>query len=229
MLSEEFLIDGIPAVLYGPASETVWLFIHGQFGCKEEAAAFAEAACPAGAQVLAVDLPGHGARRDKGETFAPWTAAPELARVMDYAKAHWSRVCVRATSIGAYFARLAFGAPEKALFVSPIVDMERLILDRMRRADVSETVLREAGEILCAEGDALSWDYLTWVRAHPAHDWFCPTCILYGGRDDMTDRDTIERYAAQHAAELTILPEGEHWFHTPAQLDAMLEWETENV
>lgn len=83
----------------------------------------------------------------------------ELTRVMAYAKAHWRTTNVRATSIGAYFARLAFAAPEKALFVSPIVDMERLICDRICAAGITEQILRERGMYPAREGDMLSWDY----------------------------------------------------------------------
>ena len=48
---------GIPAVLYGAPSSRVWLCLHGKCGFKEEAASFAELACPKGWQVLAIDLP----------------------------------------------------------------------------------------------------------------------------------------------------------------------------
>lgn len=130
MKTEQLFIENTPAVLYGEPSDTLWLFIHGQFGCKEEALPFAEIVSP-DAQVLSIDLPNHGTRQNRDEEFAPWTAAPELTRVMAYTRAHWRATNVRATSIGAYFARLAFAAPEKALFVSPIVDMERLICDRI--------------------------------------------------------------------------------------------------
>lgn len=132
MKTEQLFIENTPAVLYGEPSDTLWLFVHGQFGCKEEALPFAEIVAP-DAQVLSIDLPNHGTRQNQDEEFVPWTAAPELTRVMAYARAHWRATNVHATSIGAYFARLAFAAPEKALFVSPIVDMERLICDRITR------------------------------------------------------------------------------------------------
>ena len=32
--------------LYGAPAAKVWLFVHGQYGCKEEAAAFADIVCP---------------------------------------------------------------------------------------------------------------------------------------------------------------------------------------
>lgn len=93
-------IDQIPAVLYGESSGRVWLFLHGQHGCKEEAAAFAEIACAAGARELAVDLPCHGARKARAESFTPWAVAPELQDVMSYAQGRWEEISIRATHRG---------------------------------------------------------------------------------------------------------------------------------
>lgn len=54
MTERRFQIEHIPAVLYGDAAEKAYLFVHGQCGCKEEGLAFAEIACPAEYQVLAI-------------------------------------------------------------------------------------------------------------------------------------------------------------------------------
>ena len=59
MKTQKLEISGIPALLYGEESRKVYLYVHGKMGCKEEALPFAELACPAGYQVLAVDLPEH--------------------------------------------------------------------------------------------------------------------------------------------------------------------------
>ena len=131
MKTQQFLISRIPAVLYGEQGERLWLFLHGQMGRKEEAEAFAQIVCPKGAQVLSIDLPGHGARQERNEELNPWTVGPELQAVMDWAKVRWDSISLRANSIGAYFAMLALEAPAKALLVSPILDIERLILDMM--------------------------------------------------------------------------------------------------
>ncbi|HRM27681.1 MAG TPA: insulinase family protein, partial [Gemmiger qucibialis] len=48
---------------------------------------------------------------------------------------------------------------------------------------------------------------------------------LYAGQDTMTSRDTVTTFAQKHHAELTVYEPGEHWFHTPAQLNAMQTWE----
>lgn len=224
-----FTIGSVPAVLYGKPSDKVWLFVHGQMGCKEEAEAFARVVGPKGFQVLAVDLPGHGARRGEGAELTPWAVLPELQAAARWAKARWGSVSVRANSIGAYFSLLALDAPDKALFVSPILDMEELIRAMMGRAGVSEKQLQQAGEIPTDFGQTLSWQYLTYVRQHPVHDWQGQTCILYGERDNMTPRSTVEAYAERHGAALTVVPDAEHWFHTPAQLAALRDWETANT
>ena len=86
MKTERFFIGGVPAILYGDTSDAVWLFVHGKCGRKEEAEAFADLACPAGAQVLSVDLPGHGERQAVQGAFNPWTVVPELQSVIAYGK-----------------------------------------------------------------------------------------------------------------------------------------------
>ncbi len=56
---------------------------------------------------------------------------------------------------------------EKALFISPVLDMERLILDMMSWANVSEKELSEKREIPTDFGETLSWKYLCFVRGKP--------------------------------------------------------------
>ena len=225
MRAEQISIGGIPAILYGDPAGRGYLFLHGQMGRKEEAEAFAVAACPRGHQVLSIDLPGHGARQGRDEELAPWTAVPDIRAALDWAERRWESISLRATSIGAYFAMLAFANPARALLLSPVLDMEGLILTMMNGAGVSEAQLRERGEIAASFGQTLSWEYMCWVREHPVHSWNCPVRILYGSEDNMTPRRTVEEYVRRHGARLTVLEGGEHWFHTPEQLSALREWE----
>lgn len=228
MTEKQFLIDQIPAVLYGEPSQKVYLFIHGQCGCKEEGLAFAEIACPSGYQVLAIDLPEHGARKGEENRFNPWMVVPELQAVLGYMKSRWTDISLRANSIGAHFSMLTFAGEElhKALFVSPIVNMERLIADIMQWAGVTEQELETKREIVTDFSQTLSWNYLTWERRHPIQNWRCPTAILYAGQDNMTGREIVEQFVATHNATLTVMENGEHWFHTPEQLAVLKAWET---
>ena len=113
---------------------------------------------------------------------------------------------------------------EKALLVSPVVDMETLILSMMQGAHVTEEQLKAAGEIPTEMGETLSWPYLCWVREHPLQ-WHTPTQVLYGDKDALTSRAVMERFRRQSGAHLTILQGGEHWFHTEVQLAVLQSWE----
>ena len=121
MKQECLKIGQTPAIIYGDASTHAWLFVHGMGGNKTEAEPFAALT---GAQVLAIDLPGHGERKDMAG-FNPWTAAPELRTVMDYMRTRWRAISLQANSIGAYFSMLALSDQvlQKALLVSPVVNM----------------------------------------------------------------------------------------------------------
>ena len=114
---------------------------------------------------------------------------------------------------------------QKAYFISPIVDMERLIRDMMAWADVTEAELRLRGVVHTEFGEDLSWDYLSYVRNHPIV-WTVPTQILYGSRDDLTTLETISGFAVKHNAPLTVMEGGEHWFHTGEQMRFLDEWIT---
>ncbi len=223
-------IGATPAALYGEPAEGVFLFVHGQCGCKEEAARFAEIAAPHGWQVLAMDLPEHGGRRD-GATLTPWNAVPELQEMLQFAKARWNRIGLRAISIGAWLSLQAFAGEklERCLLSSPLLDMEDMIFARMRALGVTEAQLKEQGEIAAPEGAALSWRYLTWVREHPTRAICDCTAILYATGDELIPRATIDRFAERFACRVTLYPGGRHWLHTEEECAFMKHWEEAEI
>lgn len=226
MRMENRKIGRAPCALYGEPAEGVFLFVHGQCGCKEEAARFAPLAEARGWQVLAIDLPEHGGRTD-GATLTPWDAIPELQEMMRFAKKRWSRIAVRAISIGAWLSLQAFAGEgvERCLLSSPLLDMEDMILSLMRAADVSEAQLKARGEIAVPEGATLSWRYLTWVREHPTLPACDSTAILYADGDELIPRRTIDRFVERFACRLTVYPGGQHWLHTEEECAFMRRWE----
>ena len=227
MKESQFEIKHIPAVLYGEDSDRVYLFVHGKCGCKEEAVAFAEVVCPQGYQVLSIDLPEHGSRKGETNAFDPWHVVPELEALLAYAKAHWSRIALRANSIGAWFSMLAFQDEllEKSLFVSPVLDMAALIRQMMEWADVTEDELESQETIATNFGETLSWQYFQFAKAHPIDHWACPTAILYAGQDHITPRQIVDGFVERFLCDLTVMEDGEHWFHTPEQLAVLRRWE----
>lgn len=230
MKIEQKSIAGVPAIIIGERSDTAYLFVHGKMGSKDEAADFARFACPAGRQVVGIDLPEHGSRKGEREKLVPWVAVPEIKAVYTAMKECWRHIGLRANSIGAWFSMLALQEErlEKALFVSPVVDMEDLIQNMMRWAGITESELQRSGQIPTDFGETLSWDYLCWVRTHPIR-WSTPTEILYAGQDHLTARSVINAFVAKTESKLTVMEAGEHWFYTDAQLRVLHEWERQNL
>ena len=230
MKSEIFDIANIPAVIYGENSDECVLFVHGQGGNKFEAERFANTVSSKGYQVLAIDLPGHGERTDASK-FVPWVACEELKRVMSYAKKRWYRISLRATSIGVYFSLLAFKDEKikKCLFVSPLLDMNRMIEDMMKLAGVTKEELKQKQEIKTNFGQTLSWKYYCYAKNNSVKAISHDTNILYSGRDELIPQDTVESFSRDNNCDLTILDGGEHWLHTPDELNILEKWEKEKL
>lgn len=193
--------------------EDAVIYIHGMGGCAEEAIHY---------RSLFPD------RRVIGFAYqaqTPWEAKEEFPVFFDSVAHRASSITIVANSIGAFFAMEALSDRriEKAFFLSPIVDMEKLICDRMLRANVTEEALRLNGELTTEFGDALSWKYLCYVREHPIC-WPVPTHILYGGKDHFTSLETMTGFADRIGATLTVLENGEHWFHTEEQMLFLDRW-----
>lgn len=188
----------------------VILYVHGMGGSPSEAEHF-RGICP-GFEVIGAEYDG---------SF-PAKARDDIRRIYDGLRGN---VYLLANSIGAYFAMLALQGCEvgKAMFISPILDMERVIMDMMNRAGVSEDDLRMKGEIVTSSGESLSWEYLRFVRENPLA-WNAPTEILYAGNDTITSRETVNNFASGHDVKLTVMDNGEHWFHTEEQIAFLDEW-----
>ena len=97
------------------------------------------------------------------------------------------------------------------------------IMDMMKWANVTEAEL-EAREIIHTEfGEDLSWEYLSCVRSHSIQ-WNVPTQILYGEKDQLTSLATMKDFAEKYHAGLTVMENGEHWFHTEEQMTFLDDW-----
>lgn len=155
----------------------------------------------------------------------PWETGKEIREAVERLKTEYEHITLIANSIGAYFSMQAGidGLIRKAYFISPIVDMERLICDMMAGAKVTEAELEEKGVIPTPFGEKLSWEYLRYVREHPLR-WSAPTEILYGRGDGLTAYETVAAFAKEHGAGLTVMEKGEHWFHTGEQMAFLDVW-----
>ena len=133
------------------------VYIHGKGGSAEEAKRYTPLF--AGYDVVGFDYRAH----------YPWEAREEFPAFFEGQKRGYDSVTIIANSIGAYFAMSALTEAyvDKALFISPIVNMEKLITDMMAWSNVTEERLRREKEISTDFGEKLSWEYLCYVRRNP--------------------------------------------------------------
>ena len=193
--------------------ENAIVYIHGKGGNAEEALHYKQFFPDC--DVIGFDY--------KSQT--PWDAKEEFSLYFDSLRTKYKSIRIIANSIGAYFAMNALSTAqiEKAYFISPIVNMEQLITDMMQWAGVTGDELKEKGLIETSFGETLSIDYLNWVRQHP-FSWTVPTAVLYGSKDHMQSMDTIMTFTKNCGADLTVMENGEHWFHTEEQMTFLDEW-----
>ncbi|MBO6032311.1 MAG: alpha/beta hydrolase [Prevotella sp.] len=159
------------------------------------------------------------------QTFTPWETGKEIHIAVEELKSKYENVILIANSIGAFFSMNAGidDMIQKAYFISPIVDMEKLITNMMQWANVTEQELESEGVIHTDFGEDLSWEYLSYIRSYLV-TWHAPTEILYGSNDLMTSLETISDFANKHQATLTVMEGGEHWFHTEDQMLFLDRW-----
>ena len=189
------------------------IYVHGKGGSPEEADRYREI-------FPRFDVIGLDYRKN-----TPWETRQEIHDAVRDCARRYGNLYLIANSIGAYYSMNA-GSDEyitKAFFISPIVDMERLILDMMKWENVTERELQEKQIISTSFGEDLSWEYLSYVRAHPIC-WNVPTEVLYGENDALTSYETISAFAEKCRTGLTVMPKGEHWFHTAEQLSFLDHW-----
>ena len=191
------------------------IYIHGKGGSAEEADHY-KPLFPNG-EVIGFDY----------RSQTPWEAKEEFPAFFAQQRQRCDRMTLIANSIGAFFSMSALDETlaDRAYLISPVVDMENLIGNMMQWAQVTEPELARKREIATEFGETLSWDYLCYVREYPIV-WNVPTRILYGEHDDLTSIETVSAFAGRCHAKLTVMPGGEHWFHTAGQLRFLDDWIT---
>ena len=193
--------------------ENAVIYIHGKYGTAEEAKYYKKS-------FKETDVIGF-----KYTSKYPWDFQKEFSNFIDDICTKYKKISIIANSIGAYFTMISLSNKdiEKVFFISPIVDMEKLIIDMMILQNITEEELYKKKEIKTSFGETLSWEYLTFVRKNPI-EWNVPTYILYSEKDNITSYETILNFVNKTKANLTIMRDGEHWFHTDEQMKFLDNW-----
>jgi len=233
MNKKKLIIDSIPSILWGGESEKLFIAVHGNMSNKEDdvIALFAEEATAKGYRVLSFDLPEHGDRKSEQYACAVQNCIHDLEIIMHFAREQSGNIGVFACSIGAYFSLLAYRdfPIEQCLFLSPILNMERIIQNMMTCFGVSEEMLESEKEIMTPIGQPLIWDYYRYVKSHPIDIWDTQTAILYGSGDDLSEFDVVTEFSDKFGCNLTVLNNGEHYFHSEEQLQFFRHWLKEYI
>ena len=194
-------------------SEAAVLYVHGKGGSAAEAEHYR-------ALFPEVDVAGFDYHSEN-----PWDARAEFTKKIAALRADYEEISLIAVSIGAYFSMSAdiSDSIQRAWLISPIVDMERLILSMLSWAGETEKTLQAHKIIPTTFGEDLSWEYLQYVRSHPIQ-WRAPTEILYGSTDSLQSIENISAFARRCRAGVTVMEGGEHWFHTAEQMQFLDDW-----
>lgn len=228
MIKEKLLIDNIPAILWGEKSSKIVIAVHGNMSSKEDVpiSILAEEAIPLGYQVLSFDLPEHGDRKEEPTPCKVQNCVADLEKVISFAKTQAETISLFANSMGAYFSLLAYKDEilHQSLFLSPVVDMERIISNMMKWLNITEERLEKEQEISTFIGQTLYWDYYQYVKQNPIMKWSNTTSILYGKKDNLCEYDIVQSFVATYNCKLEIVENAEHYFHTEEDLDIYRNW-----
>ena len=233
MIKKYFKIENIPAILWGESSENIFIAVHGNMSNKEDdiIQIFAKEAVSLGYQVISFDLPEHGERVEEDIKCKVWDCVRELNLIMNYVKQNWNNISLFACSMGAYFSLLAYKDDfiKQSLFISPVLNMKRIIDNMMIWFDIDEEYLKSKQTVKTPIGQNLYWDYYCYVKDNPIDKWNIPTNILYGLKDDLCESDIVFKFVKRFNCNITVMNKGEHYFHTQEQLKFFKQWVDESI
>ena len=229
MKKEKIEINTIPSIIWGEKSKKVFIAVHGNMSNKEDEVIkiLADVITSKGYQLISFDLPEHGDRKDNKEYLCKvQNCVKDLKQIIEYAKSNYHEINLWACSMGAYFSLTAYKDEDinQCLFLSPVVNMKIIIDNMMLWSNTTENELEEKQEIKTDFGQTLYWDYYEYVKNNPISNWNKKTYILYGNNDNMQSENIIKDFAEKFNCNLSILENGEHYFHTKEQLEYYKKW-----
>ncbi len=233
MLKENILIDDIPAILWGNDSKEIIIAVHGNMSSKLDVpiVILAEEVVQLGYQVLSFDLPEHGDRKNNPTLCKVQNCVSDLKKVLEFAHSKSNSISLWANSMGAYFSLLAYKDEvlKQSMFLSPVLDMSRIIQNMMKWFDITEEQLCMEKEISTPIGQILYWDYYQYVIKKPIVKWDPPTSILYGKKDELCEYDILSSFISKFNCSLSVSDASEHYFHTEKDLTIYRKWLNKNI
>lgn len=156
----------------------------------------------------------------------PWelkdTIRDKFAKITKNCK----EIVVIANSIGAFYTYeyLSDFNIKQAFFISPIADMQQIIINIMMKEGIHRKDLEEKKFVACKDGTVLSFEFYQNGSKHN-DGWKVPTDILYGSRDELVYIENIATFLEKHPlTKLTIKQGAEHYFHTEEEKEFIKNW-----
>ena len=154
----------------------------------------------------------------------PWEVKEKIIKEFSEIYSKYKTVYVIANSIGAFYTYMYLSdfRIAKAFFISPLVNMRQVIEKTAKSHKITIEQLKEERIITLEDGQVLSYDFYESLSSKD--NWSAKTHILYGEKDKLVDKESIYKFVVNHNASLTIMKNGEHYFHTPGQLKYIRKW-----
>ena len=195
-----------------PQHDSCIIYIHGLYGNKDEADFYSFYSNRY--DVIGLDY------RDGN----PWEVKDKIVEEFSEISKKYKEVYVIANSIGAFYTYmyLSIFNIKKAFFISPLVNMKEVIEGMMKQHKISLETLENKKFITLDNGQSLS--YIFYQSLKEKDNWATKTHVLYGEKDKLVNQKSILNFISNHNSSLTIMKNGEHYFHTPSQLRFVKKW-----
>lgn len=205
-------LDGLIKESERPNRESCIVYIHGLFGNSKEADFYSFYTSKY--DVIGLDY----------KDGNPWEVKEKIVKEFTEISSRYKEVYVIANSIGAFYTYMYLSTfnIKKAFFISPLVNMKQVIEGLMKKNSISLERLENEKFIALDNGQVLSYDF--YKSLNDSDSWNVKTQILYGEKDKIVDQKSIFNFISNHNASLTVMKNGEHYFHTPGQLKFIKKW-----
>lgn len=127
----------------------------------------------------------------------PWDVKDIIIDKIEKISSQYKEINIIANSLGAFYAinYLSDIKIDKALFISPLVNMKAMIESMINKYHISLKDLEEKKEIILLDGQTLSYSFYN-EMFNKKLQWKCETTIVYGEKDELVSQSDIIKFSA---------------------------------
>lgn len=177
------------------------------------------------AALFSKDCPGYDMVDFSYRLYNPWEIKSSIQKKYCELREKYDVVAIMAKGVGAYFAIDSLGEEQvdKALFVSPVIDVECFIQTILEKTGISEDKLFEEQVISSGYDQDLSWEQYDYFKKNVL-SWSSDADVIMGSDDKYENVELIKSFAKANQCELCIIEGANHDFDSPEQQSEFREW-----